>query len=180
MGVLTTALYESFNMEEDFQDEVLDSLEDNGSLQEDCNKENMDESLNESVWDMIAPALDINESLNESTEIENAIDKYQELLRKDIPPARAKAMVTGKEEVQESLNESAEIKESADNKYDPKAYMKRVVERFKKEAKFPLDEQLTEEKLKNEGWRIKNVAMKAAIPSSALKEALLEGSKNEN
>lgn len=182
MGILSKALYESFALEEDFQDEVLDSLEDNGSLEE-CVDTDIEESLNEdmSIWDKIAPALNLEESLNESTDIEKAIDEYQALLRKDIPPAKAKAMIVGKEEeIQESLNESTSKPKTVADKYDPKAYMQKVVERYRKAAKFSLDEELTEEKLKNEGWRIKNIAMKAAVPSSALKEALLEGNKNEN
>ena len=178
MGLLTSAIYESFNIEEDFAEEVAETAD--KSVEENKEEENLDENLNEAagntIWDKIAPALQ--ESLNESSDIGKAIDEYQELLRQDIPPAKAKAIVTGEEEeIQESLKES---KENKPNKYDPKAYMQKVVERYKKEAKFPLDEQLTEEKLKNEGWRIKNVAMKAAVPSAALREALLEGTKNED
>lgn len=162
MGILSTAIYESFQLDEDFQDEVLDSLEETGSLEE-VNEEPIEESL-------------ITES---SSDISKAIDEYQELLRQDIPPAKAKSMVTGEEEVKESLTESRKM--NTKSKYDPEVYMRKVVEQYRKAAKFSLDEELTEEKLKNEDWRIKNIAMRAAVPSSALREALLKGNvNNEN
>lgn len=176
MGMITDALYESFGIiEEDFKDEVLDSAEE--SIKK---NEYIDEAIGTSIWDKIKDY--INESLiNESSSgsIEKAIEQYQDLLRQDIPPEKAKAMVVGKEkeqegEIQESLTESKRIMD-VKTKYDPDAYMKKVVEQYRKAAKFSLEEELTEEKLKNEDWRIKNIAMRAAIPSSALREALLKG-----
>lgn len=181
MGFLTEELHKSFNMYEGFQDEVLDSAEQ--SLK-DYENDNLDieESLKEevSLWDRVEDYLD--ESLiTESSDIEKAIDKYQELLRQDIPPAKAKAIVTGKEEeVQESLTESNDVNTDKKCKYDPNSYLKKVAEQYRKAANFSLDEELTEDKLKNEYWRIQNIAMKAAVPSSALKEMLLKGNLNED
>lgn len=176
MSQLTKALYESFHIDEDFAEEVAEVAD--NSVED--NKDNIDESLNESIWDKVAPLLEESATLKESSEIGKAIDEYQKLLRQDIPPAKARAIVTGeKEEVQESLNESSQVKKemTVKEKYDPKSYMKKVCEKYRTEAKFGLDEELTEEKLKNEDWRIKNVAMRASIPSSKLKEALLENVK---
>lgn len=186
MGKLSKAIYESFNIEEDFAEEVAEIADD--SVEQAEQQETVEESLTEgTLWDKIAPALqeEMNESLNESadTSIEQALDRFYDLTQnKDIPPKKAKAMILGKEEMSESLTESKlnDSKMSYKEKYDPKNHMKKVVERYIKEANFPKDTKFTEEMLKNEGWRIKNVAMKAAVPSSALKEALLEGINNEN
>lgn len=204
MGRLSKAIYESFNIEDNFAEEVAQvadgSVEKAKQIEQ---QENIEESLTEgTLWDKIAPALqeemneslwddivkavpDLNESLNESadTSIEQALDKFYDLTQnKDIPPKRAKAMILGQEEMVESLTEAKlnSSKKTYKEKYDPKRHMKKVVERYIKEAHFPKDTQFTKEMLKNEDWRIKNVAMKAAVPSSALKEALLEGIKNED
>jgi hypothetical protein len=113
--------------------------------------------------------------------ISNAIDKYYSLLRKDIPPVKAKAIVMGEEEeeIQEALTESNNIMDNK-SKYDPEIYMQKVVEQYKRAAKIPLDEELTEEKLKHEDWRIKSIAMRSAVPSADLKKALLKRKINED
>lgn len=178
MGILNDAIYESFNMEEDFSNEVLasaeESIKDNKYIEESVS--------GNSIWDIIEPEI-MNESIiTEASDvtISNAIDKYYSLLRKDIPPVKAKAIVMGEEEeIQESLTESNNIMDNK-SKYDPEIYMQKVVEQYKRDAKIPLDEELTEEKLKHEDWRIKNIAMRSAVPSADLKKALLKRKINED
>lgn len=221
MGNLSQAIYESFNIDEDFAEEVAETADEsveemNESIDDpfekpsddtvwDKVKDDVTESLTEgSIWDKIAPALqenvneslwdeiiekvpDLNESLNESQEtsdISRALDQFYDLTNnQDIPPKRAKAMILGEESMQESLKES-NLREAAPvsykEKYDPNKHMQKVVEKYMKEARWPADTKFTEDMLKNEDWRIKNVAMRGAVPSSALKEALLEGIKNED
>lgn len=174
MGILNTAIYESFNMEEDFSDEVLasaeESIKDNKYLEETISTD--------PIWSEVESQIMMTESSD--MDISNAIDKYYSLLRKDIPPVKAKAIVMGEEEeIQESLTESNNIMDNK-SKYDPETYMQKVVEQYKRAAKIPLDEELTEEKLKHEDWRIKNIAMRSAVPSADLKKALLKRKINED
>lgn len=196
MGILNTAIYESFNMEEDFSDEVLasaeESIKDNEYIEESVGGNSIwdivepqvqsSKSSGGSTWDILEPQITNESIITEASDmtISNAIDKYYSLLRKDIPPVKAKAIVMGEEEeIQESLTESNNIMDNK-SKYDPEIYMQKVVEQYKRAAKIPLDEELTEEKLKYEDWRIKSIAMRSAVPSADLKKALLKRKINED
>ena len=194
MGLITTAIYESLNMDEDFQDEILDSLEETDSLQEEV-------SLKEerTAWDILTNAMpellkesagSLKESLlKEDIDVEGVIDEFYDLMMQDIRPNRAKKMVLqnfGKDSTT-TLAESMDMKESASeekslSREERRAkrksdYMKSVCEEFRKSADFFLDEQLDDEKLKYEGWRIKNLAVRKGIPHEDIREALLKENK---
>ena len=179
MSSISEALYESFQyVDEDFTQEILDSLEDTDSLQE---------SAEENLWDKLEPVLEktspVNESLlKEDMTIDQALDEFHELMiKQDVPPKEAKARVLKDLGKEPAITESMELKEEktltrkerlAKKKSDR---MKAVCEEFRKSANFFLDEELTEDKLKYEGWRIKNLALRTGIPSAKIKEALLKG-----
>ena len=179
MSSISEALYESFQyVDEDFTQEILDSLEDTDSLQE---------SAEENLWDKLEPVLEktppVNESLlKEDMTIDQALDEFYELMiKQDVPPKEAKARVLKDLGKEPAITESMELKEEktltrkerlAKQKSDR---MKAICEEFRKSANFFLDEELTEDKLKYEEWRIKNLALRTGIPSAKIKEALLKG-----
>lgn len=181
MSSISEALYESFQyVDEDFTQEILDSLEDTGSLQE---------SAKENLWDKLAPILEktpqVNESLlKEDMTIDQALDEFYELMiKQDVPPKEAKARVLKDMGREPAITESMELKEDkpltreermAKRKTD---YMQGICEEFRKSAGFFLDEELDEDKLKYEEWRIKNLAVRKGVPSADIKEALLKGNK---
>lgn len=190
MSQLSRAIYESFNIAEDFAEEIAETADESV---ENYAEKPMEESLitEGTMWDKVEAHLGNmkNESLTEDVggkysvaEIEKALDEFYELVfRQDTPPQKAKSQILGID-VQESLKESQKpgYRFNSREKYDPKEYMKYVCEKYRKAADFGMDEQLTEEKLKYEDWRIQNIAMGASIPSARLKEALLEEFKNED
>lgn len=193
MSQLSRAIYESFNIAEDFAEEIAETADESV---ENYEEKPMDESLvtEGTMWDKVKAHLGNmkNESLTEDVgeytdrekaAISKALDDFFELaVRQDIPPNIAKKQVLG-ENMQESLTEAKEkpgYKYNSREGYDPEAHMKHVCEKYRKAAEFGLDEPLTEEKLKYEDWRIQNIAMGASIPSAKLKEALLEEFKNED
>ena len=193
----TRALLESFDIEEGLQDEVLDSLEETGSLEESVadtvienNPDLMEESLmTESIWDKIAPALGAvgdREELGESLITEAPdnlpaiLDRFYDLMMKqDLGPAEAKKRILGEVGMNESLQESKEPELSRKEKQAKRKadYMESICKQFRESARFGLDDELTEEKLKYEGWRIKDLAARKGIPSADIKEALLKGNK---
>lgn len=182
MSSIRDALYESLHYEEDFQEEILDSLEETGSLQEDV-----------TAWDKLVKQLpeleeDVNSlkeaiSLKEDASFGQALDSFYKLIIDDVPPAEAKSRVLQDMGIHESLTEEVEKAEEqplsreermAKRKSD---YMKEVCEEFRKSANFFLDEDLDEDKIKHEEWRIKNLAVRKGIPSADIREALLKGNK---
>ena len=179
MSSIRDALYESLHYEEDFQEEILDSLEETGSLQEDV-----------SAWDKLVKQLpqleeDVNSlkeaiSLKEDASFGQALDSFYKLIIDDVPPAEAKSRVLQDMGIHESLTEEVEKAEEqplsrkerlAKKKAD---YMKKICEEFRKSANFFLDEQLDEDKIKYEEWRIKSLAVREGIPVADLREALLK------
>ena len=187
MGRLSTALYESFNLVDDFQDEILDSLEETGALEE---EPIVNESLvNESIWDRVAPDLGIGreegleESLhiNESNEnLSQILDQFYDLMiKQDLGPIEAKKRILQDVNMNESLQEQKqpELSRSERRAKRKTDYMESICEEFRKAADFGLNEELTEEKLKYEGWRIQNLAIRKGVPSADIKEALLKGIK---
>lgn len=156
----------------------------------DENPDLMEESLmTESIWDKIAPALGAvgnREELGESLITEAPdnlpaiLDRFYDLMMKqDLGPAEAKKRILGEVGMNESLQESKEPELSRKEKQTKRKadYMESICKQFRESARFGLDEELTEEKLKYEGWRIKDLAARKGIPSADIREALLKGNK---
>ncbi len=62
-------------------------------------------------------------------------------------------------------------KEKLEKEYEKQ--LKKFADEYRCSARIPLDEKLTEDKLNKQYWRIQNHAIKHGIPTTDLKEALL-------
>lgn len=167
-----SAIYKS--LKNKYNIELQDS---NKILNEDLSTDIADARISAGeVEDMI----DSNELPVEKTN-EEAMDEFYELLKQDIPPNEAKAIVLGKED---SINESLKgrekkMSETKRRGWDPDEHLQRVVEYYKNWAGFDKDEIITEDMLKHEDWRLKRVSSLKNTPVSKIKAELLKQKDSE-
>lgn len=171
-GNIYKSLEKKYNIKSDNKDQKI--FVDKKVLNEDIASDiaNANISAGE-VEDMIT-----SEEITEKTN-EEAMDEFYELIRKDIPPEKAKNIVLGKEndDLKESLlKEEGEKKMSESKKrgWYPDEHMQKVVEYYRNWAGFDNDQTLTEELLKDEDWRIRRVSSLKNVPADKLKSELLK------
>lgn len=169
---LESAIYKS--IENKYNIELQDSSK---ILNEDLSTDIADAKISAGeVEDMI----DSNELPVEKTN-EEAMDEFYELLKQDIPPTKAKAIVLGKDnDMNESL-EGCEKKMSETKKrgWDPDEHLQKVVEYYKNWAGFDKDQVITEDMLKHEDWRLKRVSSLKSTPVSKIRAELLKQKDSE-
>ena len=170
-----------------FESAIYKSLENKYNIKSQDSNKILNEDLSTDIADAristceVEDMIDSNELPVEKTN-EEAMDEFYELLKQDIPPTEAKAIVLGKEdEINESLK-GREKKMSETKKrrgWDPDEHLQRVVEYYKNWAGFDKDEIITEDMLKHEDWRLKRVSSLKNTPVSKIKAELLKQKDSE-
>lgn len=159
MSKLIEALNESFNIDESVAIEEP-FIEKKEIVEE--SQEPLKESLSKSPLDIIEE-YEMYTTKQGMTRKE-AVDKISSEMSENLTESVIE------EEVKPVPQTRAErLKEANDNR------MRKFVEDFKKDANFPLDEELDDEKLKYQDMRIKTHAVRHGIPSAKFREMLIKG-----
>lgn len=172
-----------------FESAIYKSLENKYNIKSQDSNKILNEDLSTDIADAristgeVEDMIDSNELPVEKTN-EEAMDEFYELLKQDIPPTEAKAIVLGKEndDLKESLLKEEGEKKMSETKrrgWDPDEHLQRVVEYYKNWAGFDKDEIITEDMLKHEDWRLKRVSSLKNTPVSKIKAELLKQKDSE-